>query len=397
MEHAPSRPRQEPSAAVDPAVEARTRKKARAFPAGFLGMLALVLLVESGISRHGLDISRPEAWEWWLSGKAARKQVVGRPILCFGSSMVKQAVIPRIIGQKLGCPVYNLSLCAGPAPSSYHLLRRALDSGSQPRAILVEFHPAGLTDPPSLYVDYWPHLLEFRELADLALTAKDPGFFATAAVARLLPSFRDRKPIRTNLAAAFRGESESNRRYNAPMRRNILANRGAKVIPRNPEYRGEIAEHLSRTLLSDTWDCNPVNVAYVERFLSLAQAHDIPVFWLMPPFIPALQAGREAKGLDARYREFARHLQARYPNLTVLDGLKSNYVDPAFNDGMHFNAQGAYAFSHDLADALGARLGSPSDGRWVAMPDYREHNPEVQIEDFARSVAVTNDADSRRR
>jgi len=361
-------------------------------------MLALIVFIECGIAKHGLDIARPEAWEWWLSGRAARRHTEGKPILCFGSSMVKQAVIPRVIGRKLNKTVYNLALCAGPVPSSYHLLRRALDSGSRPEALLVEFHPAGLTESPSLYVDYWPHLLEFRELADLSLTARDPGFFATTTMARLLPSVRDRNSIRANLRAALRGESESNRRYNEPLRRNVLANRGAKVIPKNPQFRGEIADHLKRTLLTETWACHPVNRTYMDRFLSLAKAHDIPVFWLLPPFSPTLQAERERKGLDARYREFASRWQARYPNLVVVDGLRSNYADPVFIDAMHVDREGACAFSNDLADVLRDRLSkAPDNSRWITLPGYREHTSEAMIEDFARSVAVVNEAAARRR
>ncbi len=377
-------------------LEAR-RAKGSALPAGLIGMVVLIVAIECGISRRGLELSRPEAWEWWLSGQAARRQAEAAPILCFGSSMVKQAVIPRVIGKQLQRPVYNLSLCAGPAPSSYLLLKRALDSGSRPSAILVEFHPAGLTESPSLYLDYWPHLLGIPELADLAISAREPSFFAQTTLAHLIPSIRDRNPIRASLQAALRGASESNRQYNEPLRRNVLANRGAKVIPKNPEFHGEIADHLQRTLLTDSWACHPVNLAYAHRFFALARSKSIPVFWLMPPFSPSLQAQREQRGLDAAYREFARRCQQRYDNITVVDARHSNYPDPVFIDAMHVDWQGAYAFSADLAEVLSRSVSqSSTDPRWITLPNYREPTPNVMIEDFAHSVAVVNEGRSRK-
>jgi hypothetical protein len=372
-------------------------KRGRA-PWGLLGMIALVLSLEGYLARHSLDFSRPEGTEWRLSGRAARRKDLRDPVLCFGSSMVKQAMIPRVVGRSLGKPVYNLAICGGPAPASYFLLRRALQAGAQPAALMVEFHPAGLAVSQAHFSGNWPHLLGARELADLAVTAGDPDFFAESVLAAFLPSVRDRHEIRAHVRGALRGEKTSLARYNLPMGRNVRVNRGAKIIPKNPTFQGEIAPHLRQTLLCDTWSCHPVNARYIRRFLELANERKIPVFWVIPPFAPGLQIEREKKGLDALYRQFVGGWQDRFPNLTVIDGLRSGYKNATFIDAMHFDWQGAYAFSTDVAAVVGNRLSDPNGGlRWLRLPDYRDPTPEIPLEDFARSVAIVNQRESSRR
>ena len=113
----------------DAAMIGRTR---RVIPRGLLGMLALVALAETFVAHRALDLCRPEGWEWWLSGQAARRQDHREAVLCFGSSMVKQGVLPRVVSRPLGKPAYNLAMCAGPPPASYFLLRRARQSGARP-------------------------------------------------------------------------------------------------------------------------------------------------------------------------------------------------------------------------------------------------------------------------
>ena len=70
--------------------------------------------------------------------------------------------------------------------------------------------------------------------------------------------------------------------------RNQNQNGGALLAPKNPANRGEVAPDQVRVYFPDHWSCHPVNAAYLERFMRLAQAHEIPVFWLLPPLVPAV-------------------------------------------------------------------------------------------------------------
>ena len=105
--------------------------------------------------------------------------------------------------------------------------------------------------------------------------------------------------------------------------RNWNANRGAYVLADQADTPGDDPAWSNSARaghLSAAWTCHPVNDAYVRRFLDLADAHGVPVFWLLPPTHPELQARRERFGWDADYIGYLRRLQKSYPRLTVIDG-----------------------------------------------------------------------------
>src|SRR4051794_22363536 len=110
-------------------------------PWGLIGAIITVLGVESFIMGRELDLIRPERYEWRLARRAADKKSQGCDVLCFGTSMVKQGVFPAIIERRTGLRTYNFAVCAGRTESSYYLLRRALEAGARPSAILMDVHP----------------------------------------------------------------------------------------------------------------------------------------------------------------------------------------------------------------------------------------------------------------
>ena len=338
------------------------------WPWGFLGMLLMVALAERYVSGRALDFTRPEYWDWRTAGHAARKVAPGCDVLCFGTSMAQQGLLPGVIGARSGRRARNLAVCAGQAPGSYFLLRRALEAGAKPSAVLVEFHPQYLAEGHWGAVRFWPDLLETRDGLDLACSARDAEFFATTAIARLLPSVKDRFQIRACVTAAFAGEDASTAGATLAYNRNRSRNAGAIVMPRNPSYRGEIAPHFAAGWLADGWRCHPTNARYVRRFLDLAASRGIPVYWVIPPLSPGLQGARERKGLDASFGAFARSFLPTCPNLVVLDARHCGYAQNVFTDAAHLDREGAAALSADVGDFL--RHGTPTD-RWVDLPAYR--------------------------
>src|SRR5947209_3764488 len=101
-------------------------------PIGFLGMVVAVAACERFTARHELEFMRQDNWEWRLSARAASEYVKTADVLCFGSSLVKLGLAPKVIERATGGSVYNLGMCACPAPASYFLFRRALESGARP-------------------------------------------------------------------------------------------------------------------------------------------------------------------------------------------------------------------------------------------------------------------------
>ena len=257
-------------------------------PWGLLGMVGLVAIVEPSLACRDLDVTAYIPSDWKVAGRAVRRDVARRGVLCFGDSEVKHGIVPAVIEQCLGRPAYNLAVIGGQAPSSYFLLRRALDSAARPSALILNSYPGLLATDPRNNERQWPELLTTSPASDLAWTncamrTSSPG----RCWRRCLPSVRARLEVRAACLAALRGEPSLARREGLAYRRNWRLNRGAQVAPRNPGFGDDPGPAAAAP--SHRWKCKPANAAYLRRFLALAASRDIPVFWLMPTLSPAWQ------------------------------------------------------------------------------------------------------------
>ena len=357
-------------------------------PLGLLGFLLLVAGVEWMVARHDLTFTRQDNWEWRLSAKASRRAATSSAVLAFGSSLIKLGVAPRVIERELGLSAYNLGLCAGPAPASYFLLRRALEAGARPRVVLVDYHPFALSSGPWHAAAFWPDLLENRECLELAWEAGDAPYFAAMTCARFLPSVKDRREIRRVIQAVIGGEPPSTLSVEA-LRRNVAANRGALLVPKIPGVQVRIPSQKRPPLRADSWECSELNARYVHRFMTLAEQHDVSVVWLMTPLHPELRRLRERNGMQDRYRRFARSIVDAHLNLIVVEALDSGYTPDLFIDSQHLDRDGAACLSMGVAEAIrhvvdqGVRL---DDMRWLTVGPPRMPPGELVIEDYGMSV-----------
>lgn len=384
---------------MEPGLSGRVRG---AVPWGLIGLIGLVALTEWTLTRLADDFTTLENLNWRLSSRAARRREATQSrILCFGTSMMQLGVVPSVIEAGTGRRTFNLAVCAGPPQADEALLRRTLDAGARPSAILVDFHPHSLQVPvgPRWTIAYWPDLATAQNSLELAWTTRDPDFFTTVMLSRLLPSLKDRHQARTSILGALDGESKSMRTAALVSRRQHRRNRGAYLVPKNPNYRGEVRADYEPTLLPDAWSCAPINELYVRRFLDLAGSRGTPVFWLIPPFAPELQGRREQKGLDDLYTRFARAIQAQYPNLVVIDGRHSGYAASVFIDAVHLDRQGAAALSAGVAEVLDQHFKNERQGpRWINLPLYQDPAIDPPLEDMIQSaLALRAAAESRKR
>jgi hypothetical protein len=356
-------------------------------PWGLVGMLGLMVMIESFVARHAVDFTPWGSYAWRLSGEAVRREARSCEVLCFGDSLMKLGVLPQVVEERLGMPAYNLATCAAQAPTSYFLLRRALESGAKPKAILVDFKPNLLAGQPRDLARCWQELLTWRECIELAWTARDRNFFSATALGLILPSVRARTEIRINLLLALQGNDGNLRADTLRYARNWEINKGAQVTAKNPEFDGTISPDTHQRCLSDAWWCSKVNAVYVRRFLALAAAHEIPVFWLLPPIAPSMQARREHTGADAQHTQFVQAIQKRFRNLIVVDGRHAGYETSVFFDPVHLDRDGATAFSADLASILDRCLSSKRESlRWIALSNYRGRSIQVALDEIVDST-----------
>jgi hypothetical protein len=349
-------------------------------------MIVLVSAVESFV-RHDFPNRAPSySLEWRKTAQNVRHEAPRNEILCFGDSLVKVGVAPRVLEDRLGKRVFNLALSAGQPVASFFLFRRALEAGARPVAVVVDSKWTALAGRPGFNEAILPDIFGPREFVDLAWTAQDPYLFARLVLTQVLPSYHVRFEIRADVQTALRGESPPPRRNIDAWRRNWRLNHGAHHAPKELRFRGEI-DPGNAELLPAAWQADPVVATYLERFFALAEARKIPVFWLIPPMVPALKARHEQAGTDAAFTRFARRIQARFPHVVVIDGRYAGYPHSLFIDPTHLDCQGAAFFSDDLAPIIGRSLDGPATGnRWVALRAFRQRSLDIDLEDVERSA-----------
>ena len=364
-------------------MDAATR---RAVPRGLLGMLAVVALVEASHAWFRLDV--PGVTDDWVRDRhIAAGSLRDVDVLVLGDSAVKFGVVPGVVESGSGRTCFNLAVLGGSPAISLALLRRALDGGARPSAVVVDALPHVLALDPRARSKRWPRLLNAREVVDLAATARDPSLVAPYLFDRLVVTSLERDNLRAGVVAALKGETAARRLFFRFQRRNWDANRGAMVLPglANPVD----PEVPYRENFPAPWACHPVNAAYVRALLDLTDEQGIRVYWLLPPVDPKVQSLCDQRGQEGRVSAFVRESVAGRGHVTVVDARHAGFEPPEFVDWAHVNRNGALALSEGLARVLAG--GSCGGEAWVALakPDGPWRGPEVEDINQSRLAVVT--------
>ncbi len=363
-------------------------QRPRRWPGGLFGMLALIVGVESFLMAHDTDFTTLVANNWRMEGRAPAKFAPRNEILCFGDSMVKFGIQPKILGEKLGKKTYNFALYCGSAPSSYYMLKRSFDAGAKPAAIVVDYQPELIMgDSLRILNRVYPEFLSFAETAELCWKARNPNRFAEFVVCKILPSARKRFEIQESFKAAIKGESVSVKEKLLASERNWKVNRGGEVLAKNPYFAGEVPTTGAYPAMFWTpWFVDPLNEQYIDRFLKLSRSHNVPVFWVLQPNAPEVDAHRERVGYNAQYEAYVRKCASRFENLVVIDGRHINYPHQVFTDPVHLDKEGATACTLGVADVMKAHLiDHKADPRWTSLPDHRNDFKAIPLEDSTES------------
>lgn len=341
------------------------------WPAGLIGMLALVFSTERYVARHDTKFTTLPAAAWKRSGedvpKAARVEVVA-----LGDSLVKHGVVSPVLAARAGRSVYNLAAPGSSFAVHHALLARLLRSGARPSAALIDGE--ALTNDPLVALRVWSELATLAESAGLARVSGDADVLTRAVLSRVLPSCKDREELRFSITSTLAGKLVEQPRALPVYWRNWNKNGGGEVL-QDPNFSaGDSREaQLEQTGYRPVhWLCHPINDVYVTRFLDLAEAHGIPVFWLLPPYLPDVQRRREQYGMDGKYMAYVRSLHDRYLNMTVVDGRHAGYPAETVADLTHLSRLGAITFSDTLGGIIRDRLaaGARIEPRWVELPHF---------------------------
>jgi lysophospholipase L1-like esterase len=362
-------------------------------PWGLLGMLPLILGVEGYLQATRLDRTEPISYEWRLAcERAAAAEALESEILCFGDSLIRSGVQPHVLEERLGVRAYNLAIGGAPPAASYFLLKRVLDRGCRPRAILVDFEPIFHTFSPWTRASVWPELLEGPETCALAGWMGQPDFAAAMVLAEVFPSIRDRYVIKSRFLSWTQGrhhapDQRQNRLAQGVERRQIVANRGSVLLAMPKE--GPRASANEFVLTNAIQEATEPSVAKAQRaFLDLAHKHAIPVHVLIPPRrADALEHCRKVGAHARQDRDLTRWLE-EYPGLRVIDARLARYDADVFTDGTHLSRSGSIAFTAAVADALSRQMrpGLEFTERIAHVPDYQPVETTRPMEDNRRSL-----------
>lgn len=318
----------------------------------------------------------------------------GAEILCFGDSLIKLGIVPRVLENRLGWTAHNFAVLGGQAPTSYFLLRRVLERGHRPRALIINFSPLLLAMNPRVNLEWWSHLADGRERLELLQRSRDPSMIASMTVQGAIGSWSARDTVRWSLGLEA-GQDTSIADDPRVFERNWRMNRGAQVAPRRFV---PIAGALPRPYESDRWRWrpHPVHDFYVDRFLSLAEAHRIPVYWVVTPAVSSWLDRNDGVGTIGAYRQFIRDLLPRFPGLIVLDAQDVGWDRSAFRDPIHLNRDGAARLSLSVAELIGRGSDGSANGcRWL-KPDGHADPTSDEIQDLMEDLDQSRAAVARR-
>ena len=375
---------------VDP--EPSTQVKARprnVIPWGAIGAVGLIVVVEWLLARHPLHLADPVSLSWRhaaaLAETRSAKQIVA------GDSLIMHGVVPALVRQQTGLETVNLGAARAPALYTYFLVRRMLDSGVRPRSIVFCAKPAVLMGGPDYDARYWQEVLWPREFLELAAMTGRGGLVLELAAGRLLPSLRSRLEVRSWIMAGLRGESDPIAAANRVLWRNWTVNRGANLASAQAPFDGRLDPKVVDRLHADRFHVDRTNALAIDRLLMLTSREHVPIYWLLPPLSPALQARRDQSGSEAAYEEFIRANLARHPGAVVLDARRSGFANGLFCDATHLNARGAVCLTRLVAPAVTA----PDHGtRWIMLERLAEPLPPEppELEDVEESKAIVERA-----
>jgi hypothetical protein len=332
-------------------------------------MLALVAAVEATLGHPESVIALSDQWYWRVTGRDAAR-VKGRDVLVLGDSLVKLGVAPGVIQGQTGRRGYNLATGGGQAPSTYYLLKRALDRGAKPSAILVDFFPRLMQLDADHNRENWAQMLTLGECLELAWNAGRADLAGAFVLQHLLPSVAHRHGFRTNLKMALAGTPDP-KLAGPGLRHMMRIHAGLQGLPPGG---GDLKTPLS------TWaqqyfgrlEFSRVNAIYAHKTIELAAARGIAVYWLVPPMLGTLEAELKRSGFDAHYTRFLRKQVERSPNVVVVDARGAGYDPAIFYDPHHLSVPGAAAYSLALGNVLNRHpAAGPPEARWVALPPYQ--------------------------
>ena len=316
------------------------------WPIGLLGAVAIIVAAEGYVARRKDDLTSIYAIEWRLNARSIRRHAAGSSVLCFGTSLTRMGVSPRVLEETMRLPAYNFAMSGAQPFACYVALRDALASGAKPRAVLVDFTWSTLGQPYTFNEMGLPEMATLRDCAEFALAAprrlvlRTDGPGVAAAVVqgpdRGPGQHRGRHPRRgaepeSRSGSSTRGTPRSTAGP-ATRARSATTARSTRRIPCSSRRSGPAPRPARRTSTSSS----------TSPRRGTSPSSGSCRRWRRGPRGPGRHRGSRRDTWAS-----STSIAARHANVTVIDATESRYAVEAFNDPVHLNRDGAVVFSAD--------------------------------------------------
>lgn len=252
-----------------------------------------------------------------------------------GDSVAKGAIIPQQLTEALpGHPyVYNTAIAGSGPEFSYFVLKREIDAGKTPKAILYAPSPHTFANGRVALLAgafcTWP------EIAELAKQGMAPCEMVYGCFCKLSWTLR----YREQLADRLRGRAPETEGPQAAVE---------KVA--GVTHRHYSPEHL-RTSHKQPFGVFHLNEVFFDKFMDMAQQNNIKVYWATPPVLPVVYENRKQYNFDQAYFQFLDEVCAKY-HVQTLQKEFLIYPDDQFKDYDHLDSVGAARFTQLLGEKM---------------------------------------------
>jgi hypothetical protein len=294
-------------------------------------------------------------------------------VLIFGTCLPEQIISPDLLQQQLGpnVEVKNLATAAGTSRLMYLTLKNYIPDNAPVRGIVVPYGATDLTKRMDPYESQAMEIAKLRDVSELvAIECEDPDCRTQMWLRKLSKAYRYRgylanwfwqsigskppipgyvlspgavKEQPGDMAPQLHGRSRPDRVAHAPFDSEKSAPDGGPPPERGPGYQGP--ERMTKV---------KTDFRYLERFLVLAQARNIPVFLLPLPQRSAYE-GAETTHNDA-YAERLRTVIQGHGGIQLAAGSIPGLQATDFTDDVHLEKRGRALVTQALGRAVNAEL-----------------------------------------
>jgi len=332
----------------------------------FISALLIYCLAQQILPLAPAQLYNPISANYRFCRRSLKAGLAKADYLCIGDSMVKYGISSSAIRTLTGKTTFNLAGPGACAVVNYYILSEALSDTPHAKAIIIDFEPLITKNNPWETLNASSEILTCGEWLDLCRNTKNFDGCSSLFLQIAFPLYRFHREICLNLF-----DKPETRRKELEMvqmfEKSWYENSGQTCAEPKPEPAYPWLEIVKERV---PWTCHPLNEKYIERIFKLAKSKGVEVFWLLPPLHPLAQAEVTRLGLDQSYVAFARQLQSRFDNVTILDGRFLHYDASSFIGGTHLNSNGAKALSCCIGKYFSLCDSAKSSGvksKWVIL------------------------------